>query len=411
MIHGKTTEQQGIHSVIAYRYADAAARTGAVGFTYEDVGKVALQIDDSSYWVLASVTPTWTRLSTGTVSFSALTADYGFLIGCSQNWGYGNDSTGQPKHSFYHINPLSRQYGPHAAVRSAGNIGTSGPGGLGFCLHYAYDAAHPSRVSVIDLYSGAELYTYTQVIAGDQTQPCGACYGEGYFVGAVSGAWDNTYYLHWVNATTFATTTSYFQNPPYLNGWGWQAAAYGMGWFAFGGRCAAGTCIDMVPASARNAAIINPTSVPTLRHIVLPASGQVSCLTYGGGKFACTQQSTSSVALIDASTGTVQHVATSGTMSPVAYAGGYFYSSEGGTGMICRIAPDGTITKFYNPLGTATYDWVAANYKQDTIIWKFTNNSNAYTMYADSFSSGGRWQVDALAGMATTAWCVAPFIP
>lgn len=48
-----------IHAVHNWEYANAAARTGASGFTADDVGKVALQQDNNSYWVLTAVTPTW----------------------------------------------------------------------------------------------------------------------------------------------------------------------------------------------------------------------------------------------------------------------------------------------------------------------------------------------------------------
>lgn len=49
-----------IHVIHAYEYADAIAREGATGFTSADVGKVALQQNDTSFWVLVNeVGPTW----------------------------------------------------------------------------------------------------------------------------------------------------------------------------------------------------------------------------------------------------------------------------------------------------------------------------------------------------------------
>ena len=65
--HAKLSHTQGIHSVVAYVYADAAARLGATGFTAEDVGKVARQDDDSTYWVLTAATPAWVQLALGTL--------------------------------------------------------------------------------------------------------------------------------------------------------------------------------------------------------------------------------------------------------------------------------------------------------------------------------------------------------
>lgn len=62
MDHARVTTAQGIHSVLAYVYANAAARTGATGFTSADVGKIAQQADDSSFWLLLDTVPTWLRI-------------------------------------------------------------------------------------------------------------------------------------------------------------------------------------------------------------------------------------------------------------------------------------------------------------------------------------------------------------
>lgn len=60
MRHSKLTATEGIHTVIAYTYADAAARTGATGFTVEDEGKFAKQLDNGSIWMLTVYSPvTW----------------------------------------------------------------------------------------------------------------------------------------------------------------------------------------------------------------------------------------------------------------------------------------------------------------------------------------------------------------
>lgn len=52
-----------IHIVHNWEYADATARAAATGFAATDVKKVALQLDDWSYWVLADLTPTWEPFS------------------------------------------------------------------------------------------------------------------------------------------------------------------------------------------------------------------------------------------------------------------------------------------------------------------------------------------------------------
>lgn len=58
----------GIHVPYAYLYANAAARTGATGFIAADVGKLALQSDNNSLWMLTAITPTWNELQTGSSS-------------------------------------------------------------------------------------------------------------------------------------------------------------------------------------------------------------------------------------------------------------------------------------------------------------------------------------------------------
>jgi hypothetical protein len=67
------------HSVENWRYADAAARTAATGFVASDVHKLALQLDDGSYWRLSNHSPvTWAAVAgggggSGTVTSVALT--------------------------------------------------------------------------------------------------------------------------------------------------------------------------------------------------------------------------------------------------------------------------------------------------------------------------------------------------
>lgn len=52
------------HQIHAFEFADEASRLGAVGLTASDIGKVAKQIDNESYWVLIDDTiPKWIHLS------------------------------------------------------------------------------------------------------------------------------------------------------------------------------------------------------------------------------------------------------------------------------------------------------------------------------------------------------------
>lgn len=58
-LHSKQTVVDGIHTSISYEYANATARLAATGFTAEDVGKFARQLDNNSLWMLSTTTPTW----------------------------------------------------------------------------------------------------------------------------------------------------------------------------------------------------------------------------------------------------------------------------------------------------------------------------------------------------------------
>ncbi len=52
-----------MHIIHAYTYADATARTSAGGFVAGDVGKVAKQTDNNSYWILQTTAPVWSQLN------------------------------------------------------------------------------------------------------------------------------------------------------------------------------------------------------------------------------------------------------------------------------------------------------------------------------------------------------------
>jgi len=59
MFHSASTYN---HILENWTYANAAARTGATGFVAGDVGKIAYQTDEGSYWRLTATTPTWQGL-------------------------------------------------------------------------------------------------------------------------------------------------------------------------------------------------------------------------------------------------------------------------------------------------------------------------------------------------------------
>ncbi len=55
---------QGLQNALAYlwEYADATARGAASGFTSDDVGKLARQLDNNTLWMLTATTPTWNQV-------------------------------------------------------------------------------------------------------------------------------------------------------------------------------------------------------------------------------------------------------------------------------------------------------------------------------------------------------------
>ena len=60
--HSKQTAAQGIHIIQAFEVADSAARL-ALSVTAADIGKVARQADNDSFWVLTGTAPTWAPLA------------------------------------------------------------------------------------------------------------------------------------------------------------------------------------------------------------------------------------------------------------------------------------------------------------------------------------------------------------
>lgn len=70
MDHGNSNKEAGIHTSVAYEYADAAARLGDTTLTLADRGKLALQLDGPAVWMW--VGSTWLRIDASPVSPSPL---------------------------------------------------------------------------------------------------------------------------------------------------------------------------------------------------------------------------------------------------------------------------------------------------------------------------------------------------
>src|SRR5690606_25629510 len=54
-----------IHRFANWEYATASARMAATGFTADDIGKIAKQTDNNTFWELTAVTPAWSQIGGG----------------------------------------------------------------------------------------------------------------------------------------------------------------------------------------------------------------------------------------------------------------------------------------------------------------------------------------------------------
>lgn len=90
-----------IHPIHNWEYADETARETATGFVDADLKKIALQLDENSFWVLTATTPVWTSFggggdswvsapatatSTGTAGQKAYDAFYFYLCVATDTW-------------------------------------------------------------------------------------------------------------------------------------------------------------------------------------------------------------------------------------------------------------------------------------------------------------------------------------
>lgn len=46
----------------SWTYANAAVRTVATGFIQNDIGRVAWQLDNDTFWMLKDIAPTWVQI-------------------------------------------------------------------------------------------------------------------------------------------------------------------------------------------------------------------------------------------------------------------------------------------------------------------------------------------------------------
>ena len=161
-----------IHILNNYEYADETARLAATGFVAADIGKVARQLDNNSFWVLTTTTPTWMSITGGGVDEAPIDgnqyvrkdadwkeiAPLGYVLA---TWGANLQNTGR----FPRINEVANglEVGglgidASAPVPADGTIDT---------MTYYMDTGDNTTVFKI-IKNGAVAYTFT----------CDAAYGQ-----------------------------------------------------------------------------------------------------------------------------------------------------------------------------------------------------------------------------------------
>jgi len=68
--HSRQTVTTGNHIIQSLEYADSSARTGATGLTSDDIGRVAHQLDNDTFWILVDNSPvTWREVGSSMSGF------------------------------------------------------------------------------------------------------------------------------------------------------------------------------------------------------------------------------------------------------------------------------------------------------------------------------------------------------
>lgn len=144
VFHYLQTETEGIHQIHNWEYANAAARTGASGFTSDDVHKIALQLDNNSFWLLTAITPTWVAIGSGGAGDheieDAVTAAVTDVVTITHN------STGTPANGF----------GTGIILEAETSTTPDTPvGGISWLWS---NATHASRLSRMNMYTYSTSY-------------------------------------------------------------------------------------------------------------------------------------------------------------------------------------------------------------------------------------------------------------
>ena len=100
-LHSKLTK---IHVAENWVYGNAAARTSATGFATDgsDIGKLAYQSDEGSYWRLLSNTPTWQSVGTS-LADPSFPRNWYFITALTGGTSVNLDGQDASKLSFGHL--------------------------------------------------------------------------------------------------------------------------------------------------------------------------------------------------------------------------------------------------------------------------------------------------------------------
>ena len=85
MAHHKDVLAKDTHAPYSFIYQTSFERVNSIGFTNEDVGKLARQLSDDSIWILVDTTPSWSKLLIEGDSTSPIGIAGGHLAGLYPN--------------------------------------------------------------------------------------------------------------------------------------------------------------------------------------------------------------------------------------------------------------------------------------------------------------------------------------
>ncbi len=164
------------HVLHRWVYANAAARLAASGFASSDVGKVALQTDNYSLWILTATTPAWSLLGAGGFG---IVMDYTHIVDQKADTvNAGTFTTGAWQRR--DLNTIKSDPGAHASV--SGNQVTLGAGTyrVHISVPGSYCDGHQARLR--DITNGATLLVGDRAYAGTGgshvTTTCSTIFGR-----------------------------------------------------------------------------------------------------------------------------------------------------------------------------------------------------------------------------------------